>query len=158
MPGWIAAQLTRPRPSRVDIIGDWSGFSHPAVPVAAFAATVTAVGFALRPPGRWRRIWFIAGGLAGTLLVIARLYLGVDHFTDGVFAALFGAALTTLVLRVVAPDEAFPVPYDRERTAHLPVTGARGGAAPHAVAITAARPRRADQLDGAFCAAGAAGL
>ena len=126
MPGWIAAQLTRPRPSRVDIIGDWSGFSHPAVTVAAFAATVTAVGFALRPPGRWRRIWFIAGGLAGTLLVIARLYLGVDHFTDGVFAALFGAALTTLVFRVVAPDEAFPVPYDRGRTAHLPVTGARG--------------------------------
>jgi len=87
----------------------------------------------LIPGGRWRRIWFAVSGVFVALLVLARVYLGTDHMTDGIVGALFGVALAVVVFRFFAPDAVFPVRYGRGRTAHLDITGARGEAIRRAV-------------------------
>ena len=128
----FANGIARPRPL-LPIIGDWQGYSHPSFPVAAFSATLAVMGMSLIPGGRWRRIWFAVSGVLVALLVLARVYLGTDHMTDGIVGALFGVALAVVVFRFFAPDAVFPVRYGRGRTAHLDITGARGEAIRRAV-------------------------
>ncbi len=128
----FANGIARPRPL-LQIIGDWQGYSHPSFPVFAFSATLAVMGLSLIPAGRYRRIWFAASGVLVALLVLARVYLGTDHMTDGLVGALFGVALTVVVFRFFAPESVFPVSYGRGRTAHLDITGARGEAIKRAV-------------------------
>ena len=67
------------------------------------------------------------------LLIIARLYLGVDHPSDAVFAAMLGFAVAVLVFKLFVPESVFPVVNKRGVTAHLDVGGARGVAIKQAV-------------------------
>ena len=53
----LALAIGRVRPF-VEMIGEWDGYSHPSRPVAALAATLTIMGLALIPRGRWRRADF----------------------------------------------------------------------------------------------------
>jgi len=128
----LAHAIGRPRPL-VQVLGDWKGYSHPATPVAAVAATLGVIGQSLIPSGRRRRVIMGASLVALAVLVVARVYLGVDHLTDGVVGALFGIAAAVVVFRLFVPNSAFPVTYRRGTTAHLDIGGRRGAAIRSAV-------------------------
>ncbi len=136
IPGAIAELISigvaRPRPF-VPIIGVWKGYSHPAVPVVELAATLAVLGLALIPMGKWRN-WFMtaAGGLIAAV-VVSRVYLGVDHLSDGAVAAIVGPAFAVVIFRLWAPESVFPVTYRRGNTAHLDVGGSRGAAITKAI-------------------------
>ncbi|MFQ5947796.1 MAG: tetratricopeptide repeat protein [Acidimicrobiia bacterium] len=121
----LALEIARPRP-QLEILGDWEGFAHPSLPVAALTITLVVMGYSLAPKGSWRTRWFVVSGVIIGALSIARLYLGVDHPSDVVTAAGFGVAIGVVVFRLLVPDAAFPVTYRKGRTAHLYVGGARG--------------------------------
>lgn len=120
--------LGRPRPAGVEIVGRWQGFAHPARPVGELALVATLAVALLVPPGRWRRVAasVAAGALGAT--VVARLYVGVDHPTDAAAALVLGVAVPIAALRLLTPEEAFPVTYRRGVRAHLDVGGRRGEA------------------------------
>jgi tRNA A-37 threonylcarbamoyl transferase component Bud32/membrane-associated phospholipid phosphatase len=124
---WIANAIGRPRPF-VEIIGTWFGYSHPALPVASLAVTLGVMGYSLVPRGRWRDWWFAGSGIVMAAVVLSRVYLGVDHLTDGVVGGLYGLAIAVLIFRLWVPESVFPVSYHRGVTAHLDVGGARGDA------------------------------
>ena len=124
--------IGRPRPL-VPIIGDWDGASHPSGPVARLGVTAAAMAYTLVPDGGQRRLALGGGGVLVGALVLARIYLGVDHPTDGVVAAIFSVAVVTVLFRWFAPEGAFPVTWKPGVTAHLDVTGERGTAIRRAV-------------------------
>ncbi len=124
--------LGRPRPF-VTIIGSWQGPSHPSAPVAALAVTLAVITFVAFPKGR-ARMWSFAGaGLAVAALVLANMYLGVEHPTDGLVSAQFAPAVVVVLFRLFAPESYFPVTWRPGVKAHLDVTGARGEAIRKAV-------------------------
>ena len=133
---WIGAhmvlEISRVRPF-VEIIGDWKGFSHPSLPMAALPITLVVMGYALIPKGRWRSRWFILSGVLVAALLVARIYLGVDHPSDGVVAVVLGVAISVVGFRLFVPGSVFPVTYRRGPSAHLDVGGARGRAIRQAV-------------------------
>lgn len=119
--------IGRPRPF-VPILGDWEGPAHPSGPVARLGVTVAAMAYTLVPAPRLRRVALAMGGVAVTALVLARVYLGVDHPTDGLVAAIFSFAVVTVLFRWFAPEAHFPVTWKPGVTAHLDVDGPRGSA------------------------------
>ena len=123
----------RPRPYGVTIIGDWIGFSMPSFPVAILAACLMGIAYSLVVPGRPRGWAKIVIAVVLVAVTFARLYLGVDHPTDVVWAVVLGVAVPLGAFRWFTPNEAFPVTYRRGKTAHLDVTGARGEAIRQAV-------------------------
>lgn len=124
----LAAILTRPRPTNVDILGPWEGFAHPSRPVATLAAALLGVTYTLVPHGRLRQVakWLVAGVVVA--LAGARVYLAVEYPFDALFGATFGVAIPLVAFRTLLSNEVFPVTYKRGRSAHLDVTGARGAA------------------------------
>jgi tRNA A-37 threonylcarbamoyl transferase component Bud32 len=123
-----AALIERPRPLGVEIIDSWQGFAMPSRPVAVLAATLVNVLYALVPAGRRRdRGKLVVSGLLA-VVVLVRLYLGVDHPTDAVVGVVLGVAIPLAGWRLLVPNDVFPVSYRRGRTAHLDVTGRRGEA------------------------------
>lgn len=129
----LAQAIGRPRPF-VQIIGDWKGYSHPAVPIAALATSLTVVAQSLIPKGRHRNFFYLFTGVVLSALIVARVYLGVDHLTDGIVGAMFGIAVVVVLFRLFVPDAVFPVSYRRGVTAHLDIGGRRGAAIRSAVA------------------------
>lgn len=123
----LSGAIARPRPL-VEIIGPWAGYSHPSRPVAGLAVTFGLMGMALFPRGRWRNWWLTLSEGVVLLLILARLYLGVDHPSDAFVSALFGFAVAVVVFRLFVPETVFPVSYKRGVTAHLDVGGDRGAA------------------------------
>lgn len=128
----LAISIARPRPL-VDIIGNWSGYSHPSEPVALLAVTVVVMGLALIPAGRWRTWWLAGTAVLVGLLAVSLMYLGTDHPTDVAIGWLIGPVVGVLVFRFIAPESMFPVSYGTGRTAHLDVSGARAQAITTAV-------------------------
>ena len=122
----------RPRPF-VPIIGDWDGPSHPSGPVAALGVTVSAMAYLLVPTGRWRHVALgVAGSFVG-VLVLARVYLGVDHPSDAVVSGIFSFSVVVVLFRWFAPESTYPVTWKPGVTAHLDVTGERGAAIRRAI-------------------------
>lgn len=128
----LQAEVARPRPF-IEIIGPWRGYSHPSAPVAGLAVTFGVMGMALFPRGVARNRFLTGSQIVVGLLIVARLYLGVDHPSDAVIAGLFGYAVAVLVFKVFVPELVFPVVNERGVTAHLDVSGARGRAVKQAV-------------------------
>jgi hypothetical protein len=124
--------VARPRPF-VDIIGPWQGYSHPSAPVAGLSVTFGVMGMSLFPKGRGRNWFLTVAQVAVLLLIVARMYLGVDHPSDAFVAALFGFAVAVLVFKLFVPESVFPVVNKRGVTAHLDVGGVRGTAIRRAV-------------------------
>ena len=125
--------IGRPRPF-VPIIGDWNGAAHPSGPVARFGVTVAAMAYTLVPKGRRRHLAFAVAGVLVFALILARVYLGVDHPTDAVVSAIFSFAVVVVLFRWFAPERVFPVAWRPGVTAHLDVTGERGKAIRNGVA------------------------
>lgn len=121
----IRELVGRPRPF-VPIIGVWNGPSHPSFPVAGLSVTLTAMAYALVPTGRRRHVAhrYTVGFV--TSLILAQIYLGVDHPSDAIVSAIFAGAVTVVLFRWFAPESAFPVSWKPAVAAHLDVTGERG--------------------------------
>jgi tRNA A-37 threonylcarbamoyl transferase component Bud32/membrane-associated phospholipid phosphatase len=124
----LANTLQRPRPYEVEVIGDWSGFSMPSLPVTVLATFLISTLYALVPPGRWRTVgkWTVC-----VLLVItaaSRLYLAQDHPTGIIAGVVLGVAAPLAAFRLLTPNAVYPVRYSRARPAHLDVSGDRGEA------------------------------
>jgi tRNA A-37 threonylcarbamoyl transferase component Bud32 len=126
--GLLAVGLGRMRPTDVAIVGSWDGYAHPSAPVANIALGLTVMLFTLFPGGRWRTRAAWAAGTVIVLVAVARLFLAVDHPTDVAAALVTGVALPVVALRLLTPEEAFPVTYRRGVRAHLDVGGRRGEA------------------------------
>ncbi|MGK5111113.1 phosphatase PAP2 family protein [Geodermatophilus sp. CPCC 205506] len=120
--------LQRPRPFEVELLGAWSGYAMPSLPVTVLTAFLVSTVYALVPAGRYRTIgkWVVVGLLAVT--VASRLYLAQDHPTGVVAGVVLGVATPLAAFRLMTPNDIFPVRYRRGRPAHLDVTGARGEA------------------------------
>src|SRR5207247_4190966 len=119
----------RPRPFSVTAIGHWEGYSSPSQPVAALTAILLGVAYMLIVPGRPR--WYAKVSIAAIVVAVGliRIYLGIDHPSDIVFAAILGVAIPLALFRAFAPNDAFPVRYGkRGKSAHLDVGGRRGEA------------------------------
>jgi tRNA A-37 threonylcarbamoyl transferase component Bud32/membrane-associated phospholipid phosphatase len=130
----LQAQVGRMRPAGVPIIGEWDGYAYPSLPITDIALVLTIGVVVLVPPNRWRRL---VGRLAAAFVVLvltARLYTGVDHPSDAAAGIVLGAALPLVALRLLTPDETFPVRYRRGVRAHLDVGGRRGEAIRRALA------------------------
>ena len=128
LPG-LYITAARPRPYSVTAIGQWEGFSSPSQPVAALAAVLMGFIYMLVVPGRslWYAKLAIVGFLAGVSL--DRIYLGINHPTDLVFAVILGVAIPVTLFRAFTPTDIFPVAYGhRGKSAHLDVSGRRGEA------------------------------
>jgi tRNA A-37 threonylcarbamoyl transferase component Bud32 len=126
--GSLAGMLRRPRPFEVEILGPWSGFSMPSLPMTVLTAFLVSTLYALVPPGRPRTIgkWTVVVLLAIT--AASRLYLAQDHPTDVVAGVVLGVTAPLAAFRLGTPNEVYPVRYRRGRPAHLDVTGPRGEA------------------------------
>ncbi|HUK70608.1 MAG TPA: hypothetical protein VLW50_17930 [Streptosporangiaceae bacterium] len=130
---WLYFWLSRPRPYGVRIIASWRGYSAPSPPVAALTIFLIGAAYCLVVPGRPRTYAKAAVAVIITLFCLSRLYLGVDHPDDVVFAVVAGVAVPVTAFRFFTPNEVFPVVYRRGRTAHVDVTGRRGEAIRRAV-------------------------
>lgn len=126
--GWLTEQVStgieRPRPS--DALELIDGFSHPSIGIAGVAVLLAGLGYSLIPRGPHRQLWFRSSTILIVIAAASRLYLGVSHFSDVLIGAFGGAALAVAAFTLFVPDESFPVDYRRRRSAHLPVSGARG--------------------------------
>ncbi|SFF58524.1 phosphatase PAP2 family protein [Blastococcus tunisiensis] len=125
---FLAITLQRPRPFEVEIIGDWSSFSMPSLPMTVLAAFLLSTVYALVPPGRWRTRgkWAVGGLLAIT--AASRIYLAQDHPTGILAGIVLGVAVPLAAFRLLTPNAVYPVRYTRARPAHLDVSGERGEA------------------------------
>jgi tRNA A-37 threonylcarbamoyl transferase component Bud32 len=124
----LVEAIGRPRPWGVTYLYGWEGYAHPSPQVAALAVALTGAAYALVPAGRRRGAAMLAVGACLSLLTLARVYLGVDHASDGLLGGIAGAAVAVVGFRLFCPDEVFPVRYERGRAAHLAVDERREAA------------------------------
>jgi len=120
--------VARPRPLGIPILTGWQGYSMPSRPMAGLAVSALGAMYALIVAGRPRSIAKWAIWIVLVILGLARVYLGVDHTTDVVMGAVFGVAVGVASFRLFAPNDLFPVSYQRGKAAHLDVGGRRGEA------------------------------
>lgn len=123
----LADSIGRIRPT-VEILGPWDGPSHPSVPVASLAVTAMAMSLALVPKGTWRGVSMWVLGTIVVAAALSRMYLGIDHPTDGFVSVLFAPAVAFVLFRWFAPNSVFPVTWELGVKAHLDVSGSRGDA------------------------------
>jgi membrane-associated phospholipid phosphatase/tRNA A-37 threonylcarbamoyl transferase component Bud32 len=123
-----AATLQRPRPFEIEVLGSWSGYSMPSLPMTVLATFLISSLYSLVPAGRSREIgkWVVCALLL--LTALSRLYLAQDHPSDVVAGVVIGVAAPLAAFRLLTPTEVYPVRYRRGRPAHLDVTGERGEA------------------------------
>lgn len=124
----LSHALQRPRPYEVEVLGTWSGFSMPSVPMTVLATFLIGSLYSLVPAGRLRDAgkWVVWGLLLVT--ASSRLYLAQDHPTDVLAGVVLGVAAPLAAFRMLTPNEVYPVTYRRGSPAHLDVSGARGEA------------------------------
>jgi membrane-associated phospholipid phosphatase/tRNA A-37 threonylcarbamoyl transferase component Bud32 len=120
--------IARPRPLGIPILTGWQGYSMPSRPMAGLAISAVGAMYALIVAGKPRSIAKWAIWIVLVILGLARVYLGVDHTTDVVMGAVFGVAVGVAGFRLFAPNDLFPVSYQRGKAAHLDVGGRRGEA------------------------------
>jgi membrane-associated phospholipid phosphatase/tRNA A-37 threonylcarbamoyl transferase component Bud32 len=124
----LVTALGRPRPWGVTYLYGWEGYAHPSPQVAALSVALVGSAYALVPAGRWRTLAMVGAAVAIAMLALARVYLGVDEPSDGLFGAVAGVAAAVIAFRVACPDEIYPVRYARGRAAHLAIDDRRSQA------------------------------
>jgi membrane-associated phospholipid phosphatase/serine/threonine-protein kinase RIO1 len=129
----FALVIARPRPFGVDILAGWNGYSMPSRPMASLAVSLVGAMYALIPHGIWRNRAKWAAAAICAVTILARLYLGVDAISSGIFGAVLGVAIGLTAFRWFVPNDIFPVTYSRGKAAHLDVGGMRGAAIVSAV-------------------------
>ena len=125
----LVALAQRPRPFDVTAIAPWESYSAPDVPITGLALALMGAAYMLVVPGRPRLLAKVGAGVVLALAAFIRIYLGIDHFTDALFAAILGIAVPIALFRAFAPQEVYPISYGkRGKSAHLDVSGRRGEA------------------------------
>ena len=124
----LSQLLGRARPLESEILGSWSGFSHPSRPMIDMSVCLIGLTYCLVPRGPGRLWAKVATGTLLAFLGFLRIYLAVDHPTDVVFGVILGVTLTLIAFRLLAPIGVFPITYRKGRSAHLDVGGTRGAA------------------------------
>jgi tRNA A-37 threonylcarbamoyl transferase component Bud32/membrane-associated phospholipid phosphatase len=124
----IAGVIHRPRPFGVEILGGWTGFAMPSLPLAVLAAFSISTLYSTVPAGRPRQLGKIVVAVVLTLVAAARLYLAQDSPSDALFGVVLGVTVTLLAFRIFAPNDVFPVTYHRGRAAHLDIDERRHAA------------------------------
>ena len=127
------AAVHRPLPFGVPFQFRWGGFALPSVAVETTCAVLVGALYTLVPAGRWRRRGGWAAAVIVALIALSRMRLGVETPTDVLLGAALGVTVPLLALRLLAPDESFPVAYGGPHGAHLDLGGARGEAIRHAL-------------------------
>jgi tRNA A-37 threonylcarbamoyl transferase component Bud32/membrane-associated phospholipid phosphatase len=117
----IAQLAARPRPLGIEILGNWSGFAMPSVPVAVLATFLVSSLYALAPAGRLRERCKPLIAVVLALVVCARLYLAQESPSDALIGAVLGVTSALIAFRMFAPNDVFPVSYHRGRTAHVAI-------------------------------------
>jgi hypothetical protein len=101
----------------------------PAFGIASLSITLWAMVVTLAPAGRPRRSASLAVIVLGVIVVLARAYLGTTYPLAGLYSLLLGSTLAATLLGWLAPEESFPVSYERGgNAAHLELAGARTAA------------------------------
>jgi membrane-associated phospholipid phosphatase len=121
----IAQLIQRPRPVGIEILGGWKSFAMPSLPMAVLATFLLCSLYALVPAGRLRQAGKPVIAVLLAITVLSRLYLAQEGPSDAIFGLVIGIAIPLAAFRLFAPNEVFPVNYQRGRTAHLDVEGAR---------------------------------
>jgi tRNA A-37 threonylcarbamoyl transferase component Bud32 len=124
----LAVEQGRMRPAGVEVVGDWTGFSHPSLPVALLALVLVGGLRTLVPAGPVRRRATAVAAAVVLAYASARLYLALDHPTDVLAALGLGWALPLAVFGLALPDSVFPITYRGGTRAHVDLSGARGAA------------------------------
>src|SRR5437763_602519 len=83
--------------------GGGQGFSVPSPPTAALAVTLVGICYALLPHGRRRTFGIWTAAAIILILWFARVYLAVDHLTDGLSGIILGAGIAVVAFRLVTP-------------------------------------------------------
>ncbi|MDQ1722566.1 MAG: hypothetical protein QOI26_2300, partial [Pseudonocardiales bacterium] len=73
--GSIAGSLQRPRPMGVEILGHWSGFAMPSLPMAILAAFSVNTLYANVPAGHPRQVGKVIVGVLLAAVATSRMYL-----------------------------------------------------------------------------------
>jgi membrane-associated phospholipid phosphatase len=118
----------RPFPFGVPLLFRWGGFAMPSVEIETVSAVLVGALYTLVPAGRWRRLGCWAAAVIAAVIGLARMRLGVDTPTDVLLGAALGVTVPLLALRLLAPEDSFPVVYGGPHGAHLDLGGARGEA------------------------------
>jgi membrane-associated phospholipid phosphatase/tRNA A-37 threonylcarbamoyl transferase component Bud32 len=118
----------RPLPFGVLFRFRWGGFALPSVEIETVCAVLVGALYTLVPAGRWRRLGCWAAVVIVAVTGLSRMRLGVDTPTDVLLGAAFGVTVPLLALRLLAPEDSFPVVYGGPHGAHLDLGGARGEA------------------------------
>lgn len=145
----ISWDVARPRPWGLEQLAPWAGFSHPSLPDAQLTAVLVGVAYSLVPNKAYRKVFGLIIATVVLLFGFSRFYLAVEYPTDLLYGATIGATITAAAFLLICPETVFPVGFQRGRTAHLDLGGARG------VAIKSAL---ADQLGFVIVAVEAVGL
>jgi tRNA A-37 threonylcarbamoyl transferase component Bud32/membrane-associated phospholipid phosphatase len=124
----------RPRPYDVTAIGRWQGFSLPSATAAIVSFTSVGIVYMLVVPGRPRDIAKRIACVGVGIVVVGRVYLGIDHPFDVLVGVALGVAIPLNAFRFFTPNEVVPVNYRQGKTAHLDVGGRRGEALRRAAA------------------------
>jgi membrane-associated phospholipid phosphatase/tRNA A-37 threonylcarbamoyl transferase component Bud32 len=124
----VAAAAQRPRPFGTPIGASWGGWAMPSTNTALGAMALIAILYTCVPAGRARRVGKLVVAALVALLGIARVWLGADAPTDMLIGVVIGVSVPLICFRLLVPNEAFPVVWRRGSSAHLDVTGRRGGA------------------------------
>ncbi len=125
---WAAPFIGRSRPWRVEQLAAWEGFAHPSLPAAQLGAVFVGATYALVPGARNRARVTVLVVVSLALFGLARVYLGVEYPLDSVNGAVIGAAIMAAGFVFFCPEQVFPVGFQRGKTAHLDIGGARGEA------------------------------
>jgi membrane-associated phospholipid phosphatase/tRNA A-37 threonylcarbamoyl transferase component Bud32 len=118
----------RPLPFGVPYRFRWGGFAMPSAEIETVCAVLVGVLYTLVPAGRWRRRGCWAAAVAVAVIGLSRMRLGVDAPTDVLLGAALGVTVPLLALRLLAPEDSFPVVYGGPHGAHLDLGGSRGEA------------------------------
>ncbi len=122
----VAGTAQRARPFGVELRTSWGGWAMPSLPITIMTAILMGVLYTLVPEGRWRNLGkSVAAGLVA-LVGVARVALGVDAPSDVLLGVGIGVTIPLLLFRRFTPSGVFPVTYQRGRSAHLDIGGARG--------------------------------
>jgi len=125
---WAGPWIGRSRPWRVEQLAAWQGFAHPSLPVAQLTAVLVGATYGLIPGTRNRARVMAAIAVVIGLFGFARVYLAVEYPLDPINGAVLGAAIMAGGFLYFCPEPVFPVGFQRGRTAHLDIGGARGEA------------------------------
>ena len=130
---WLSAGFVvlaqRARPFDVTAIAPWESYAAPDAPITGLALALVGIAYMLVEPGRPRMIAKVAFGFVLLAAAFIRIYLGIDHFTDALFAAILGVSVPVALFRAFAQQDIYPVSYGkRGKSAHLDVSGRRGEA------------------------------